>query len=90
MRLFVAIRILSNLRGGGGGVDVGRKDVHALKNSATIGRWYARALTRRDQGPLWLAIIWKLIVTMIAIGICCIVALGAAGITYAVIWVSFT
>jgi hypothetical protein len=70
-------------------VGAARKDVHPLMNSSKIGRWHARELTRWDQGPLWLDIVWKLFLPMLAFLTYGLLALGAALVTYAVIQLIF-
>jgi hypothetical protein len=65
--------------------DIGPKDARAIKNSGMIGSRLAHELKRLHQSPLWLAIIWKLFVPIVAIVGCGFPALGAAVATYAVI-----
>jgi len=86
MRLFASTRVRPNPRAS---VTGARKNVHPLMGSSAISRWYARELTRWNQGPLWLDIVWKLFLPILAFVTYGLLALGAALITYAVIQLIF-
>ncbi len=86
MRLFASTRVPPKARAGMGAA---RKNVRPLINSGKIGHWYARELTRWNQGPLWLDIVWKLLLPMLAFVTYGLLALGGALMTYTVIKLIF-